>query len=67
MGLGTFTQIWAYGIAGEILTMRLRAMTFAAMLKQEMAWFDDKTNSVGALCSRLSGDTSNVQGVSIIK
>ncbi|KAK6631142.1 hypothetical protein RUM43_014238 [Polyplax serrata] len=62
MGMGTFVQIWAYGIAGELLTMRLRSKTFSAMLKQEMSWFDDKTNSVGALCSRLSGDTSNVQG-----
>lgn len=63
LGIGTFLQIWAYGVAGELLTMRLRSMTFATMLKQEMAWFDNKSNTVGALCSRLSSDTSNVQGV----
>lgn len=63
MGLSTFTHIWAYGVAGEILTMRSRAMTFAAMIKQETAWFDLKSNAVGALCTRLSHDASNIQGV----
>lgn len=37
---------------------------FSAMLRQEMAWFDDEKNSVGALSAKLSGDTSAVQGVS---
>lgn len=52
-----------FTLSGEILTKRLRKLTFAAMLRQEMAWFDDEKNSVGALCSRLSGDASAVQGV----
>lgn len=34
------------------------------MMKQEMGWFDDAKNSVGALCVRLSGDCSSVQGAS---
>jgi len=51
-----------FGICGERLTMRLRRMTFSAMLKQEPAWFDETQNSTGALCSRLSSDTSSVQG-----
>jgi ATP-binding cassette subfamily B (MDR/TAP) protein 1 len=42
--------------------MRLRKMTFSAMLKQEPAWFDETTNSTGALCSRLSADAASVQG-----
>lgn len=29
-----------------------------------MGWYDDQTNSVGALCARLSGDAAAVQGVS---
>ncbi len=52
-----------FGITGERLTMRLRKMTFTAMLRQEIGWFDDTNNSTGALCSRLSADASNVQGV----
>lgn len=37
-------------------------MTFASMLKQEMGWFDDDKNSVGALSARLTGDAASVQG-----
>lgn len=46
------------------LTSRLRVTVFGAMLRQEMAWFDDSKHGVGALCAKLSGDTANVQGVS---
>lgn len=37
---------------------------FETILKQEVAWFDDKANTTGGLCSRLSGDAAAVQGVS---
>lgn len=63
-GLATFLQIWTYGIAGEYLTERIRANAFTAMLRQEIAWFDDKANGTGTLCSRLSADAAAVQGVS---
>lgn len=53
-----------FSFSGERLTSRLRKLTFAAMLRQEMGWFDNEKNSVGALCSRLSADASAVQGVS---
>uniref|UniRef100_A0A0K8VT37 ABC-type xenobiotic transporter n=1 Tax=Bactrocera latifrons TaxID=174628 RepID=A0A0K8VT37_BACLA len=62
VGLATFLQIYLFGIAGERLTERLRGMMFGTMLKQEVAWFDDKANGTGSLCSRLSGDASAVQG-----
>ncbi|XP_069683614.1 ATP-dependent translocase ABCB1 [Periplaneta americana] len=62
VGFSTFLQIWTFGIAGEKLTMRLRGELFEAMVKQEIAWFDDKANSSGALCARLSGDASSIQG-----
>ncbi|RVE52405.1 hypothetical protein evm_002799 [Chilo suppressalis] len=32
------------------------------MLKQEIGWFDDAKNGVGALCSRLAADAAGVQG-----
>lgn len=54
-----------YGIAGEYLTARLRKLLFVHMLQQEVAFFDDKNNSTGALCARLSGDAASVQGVRI--
>lgn len=51
-----------FSIAGEKLIKRLRSLSFKAMLKQEIGWFDKKNNGVGALCARLSGETAHVQG-----
>ncbi|XP_067042217.1 ATP-dependent translocase ABCB1-like [Acropora muricata] len=48
--------------SGELLTARLRRMAFAAMLKQEMAYFDDPLHSTGALTTALSTHASAVQG-----
>lgn len=62
VGFATFMQIFTFGKAGELLTERLRGQAFGAMLKQEIAWFDDKSNGVGALCSKLSADAAAVQG-----
>lgn len=33
------------------------------MLRQEIGWFDDPQNGVGALCARLAADAAAVQGV----
>ncbi|XP_063233075.1 ATP-dependent translocase ABCB1-like isoform X2 [Bacillus rossius redtenbacheri] len=62
VGLATFVQIFLFTLAGEILTMRLRKVMFGALVRQEIAWFDDRANNTGALCAKLSGDTSSVQG-----
>ncbi|EDV37529.1 uncharacterized protein Dana_GF13488 [Drosophila ananassae] len=62
VGFATFMQIYFFGIAGEKLTERLRVLMFETMLKQEVAWFDDKANGTGSLCARLSGDAAAVQG-----
>ncbi|CAG2057216.1 unnamed protein product [Timema podura] len=62
IGFATFLQIYTFIVAGERLTMRLRGLAFAAMVQQEIAWFDDKQNNSGSLCARLSGDASKVQG-----
>lgn len=51
-----------FGIAGEKLTRRVRYLSFKAILRQEMAYFDDKANSTGALCARLASDASQVKG-----
>lgn len=44
--------------------MRLHEELFESMVKQEVAWFDKKSNNSASLCARLSGDASSVQGVS---
>lgn len=61
-GLGIFLQTYLFTLAGARMTSRLRQQSFKCMLNQEIGWFDLKKNSVGALCSRLAGDCSNVQG-----
>lgn len=61
-GIATFVQTYMFNFAGVRLTSRLRKMTFDAMMKQEMGWFDSSNNAVGALCARLSGDCASVQG-----
>ncbi|KAF7843639.1 ABC transporter B family member 19-like [Senna tora] len=44
------------GWAGSKLTMRVRALLFRSILKQEPGWFDFEDNSTGVLVSRLSID-----------
>ena len=62
-----FLQVAMFTVAGEHLTMRMRKLAFAAMLKQEMGWFDQPKNNTGALCSRLSADAAAISGVRTIK
>ena len=61
-GIAVFLQVTMFAIAGERLTQRMRRLAFAAMLRQEMGWFDQPENSVGSLLSRLSADSSAIQG-----
>ncbi|XP_068633659.1 ATP-dependent translocase ABCB1-like [Battus philenor] len=61
-GIVNFVVVYFYGVAGENLTMRLRVLLFKNMLQQEVAYFDDKANSTGVLCARLSGEAAAVQG-----
>ena len=58
-----FTASFTLSVAGERLTKRLRCLSFEAMLRQEIAWFDKKSNSTGALTTRLASDASEVKGV----
>ncbi|XP_076187711.1 ATP-dependent translocase ABCB1-like isoform X3 [Aptenodytes patagonicus] len=62
-----FFQGFTFGKAGEILTMRLRLMAFKAMLRQDMGWFDNSTNSTGALTTRLANDASQVKGATGVR
>ncbi|XP_062131687.1 multidrug resistance protein homolog 49 [Drosophila sulfurigaster albostrigata] len=61
-GLGTMLQSYLFTTAGVKMTSRLRQTAFKTIMSQEIAFFDDDKNSVGALCARLAGDCSNVQG-----
>ncbi|KAM4636208.1 ATP-dependent translocase ABCB1-like isoform 1-T2 [Discoglossus pictus] len=53
---------FAFGKSGENLTMRLRSMSFKALLRQDIGFFDDHANAVGVLLTRLATDASQVKG-----
>ncbi|XP_059046316.1 multidrug resistance protein homolog 49-like [Achroia grisella] len=61
-GIAMCLQGTTFTYAGLKMTTRLRYQYFAALLSQEIGFFDKTTNAVGALCSRLSGDAAEVQG-----
>ncbi|XP_053623630.1 multidrug resistance protein homolog 49-like [Plodia interpunctella] len=61
-GVSMCLQSVAFTNAGLKMTSRLRHQYFTALLKQEIGYFDKESNTVGALCTRLSGDTAEVQG-----
>ena len=57
-GVSQFLSTVGFTKSGEALTMRMRKLTFSAMLRQEMSYFDSQANSVGALVTRLSSDAA---------
>ncbi|PIO38047.1 hypothetical protein AB205_0072970, partial [Aquarana catesbeiana] len=54
---------FSFGISGENLTLRLRSLSFKALLRQEIGFFDDHANAVGVLLTRLATDASQVKGM----
>ncbi|GJN17981.1 hypothetical protein PR202_gb05092 [Eleusine coracana subsp. coracana] len=54
-------EYFLFGIAGGKLIERIRALSFRSIVHQEVAWFDDPSNSSGALGAKLSVDALNVR------
>lgn len=48
-------------VVGEHITTNLRRHSFRAMLRQDISFFDDPANNVGALSSQLGMDAARVQ------
>ncbi|RHZ85020.1 hypothetical protein Glove_73g33 [Diversispora epigaea] len=44
--IGQTVQGFAFGYSGENLTERIRSLSFASMLRQDIEFFDDERNSV---------------------
>ncbi|KAI9594132.1 P-loop containing nucleoside triphosphate hydrolase protein [Syncephalis fuscata] len=67
LGIATFFAVFCriglFIISGEHLIHRIRRFTFAAMLRQEMGFFDDRLNSTGILCAKLSTEAEMVNGI----
>ncbi|CAF0756890.1 unnamed protein product [Adineta steineri] len=66
-GLSQFFSSVGFAKSGEELTMRMRVLTFSAMLRQEMGYFDYEQNSVGALVTRLSSDAAALKGLTGVR
>ncbi|XP_027345746.1 ABC transporter B family member 2-like isoform X2 [Abrus precatorius] len=49
---------FSFGIMGERLTLRVRETMFSAILKNEIGWFDDASNTSSMLSSRLETDAT---------
>ncbi|CAL0326786.1 unnamed protein product [Lupinus luteus] len=54
-------QHFFWDIVGENLTKRVREKMLTAVLKNEMAWFDQEENESGRIAARLSLDANNVR------
>ncbi|XP_049884996.1 multidrug resistance protein homolog 49-like [Pectinophora gossypiella] len=61
-GASMCLQGTTFTYAGLRMTTRLRQQYFASLLRQEIGYFDKESNTVGAMCARLSGDAAEVQG-----
>jgi ABC-type multidrug transport system fused ATPase/permease subunit len=62
VGLAQFGSAACFGSVGEQITYSVRESTFAKILAQDMAWFDQPGNSRGELNSILSRDTMSLRG-----
>ncbi|PNT72639.1 hypothetical protein BRADI_2g47330v3 [Brachypodium distachyon] len=54
-------EFFLFGVAGGKLIERIRALSFQSIMHQEVAWFDDPSNSSGALGARLFIDALNIR------
>ncbi|CAG8709376.1 6853_t:CDS:2 [Cetraspora pellucida] len=62
-----FTQNVALGFSNEKLTERIRSMSFASILRQDISFFDKENHGVGTLTSHLSLDVTHINGLAGIK
>ncbi|KAG4076722.1 hypothetical protein HA402_002009 [Bradysia odoriphaga] len=62
IGFAAVIQTYLFNMSGVNLTTRIRAQVFGAVIRQDMAWFDDSNNSVGALSVRLTSNAATIQG-----
>ncbi|GLE06054.1 hypothetical protein PINS_up015265 [Pythium insidiosum] len=56
-------QHYGFAVASQKLVSRVRLMTYRAMLRQEVGWFDLDENSSGALVAKLATDSATLQAM----
>jgi ATP-binding cassette, subfamily B (MDR/TAP), member 1 len=59
---GFIFSIWGFGTASERLNKRVRDSSFEALMRQEVAYFDQR--SVGRITSQLQDDAARIQAFS---
>ncbi|KAJ1909644.1 hypothetical protein IWQ60_011059 [Tieghemiomyces parasiticus] len=66
--VAAFGRVTLFGVAGEHLTNRVRMMSFRAIVNQDAAFFDDRANGTGILCSKLATESEriNILGGSMV-
>ncbi|CAF0750899.1 unnamed protein product [Adineta ricciae] len=62
-GLCQFVSSLAFAYSGEALTTRMRMLSFATMLRQELSWFEQEVNRHGVLVTRLASDAAALKGM----
>ncbi|KAK9105034.1 hypothetical protein Scep_021878 [Stephania cephalantha] len=55
------TQHYFFSIMGENLTTRVRRMMLAAILRNEVGWFDEEENNSSLVAARLATDAGDVK------
>ena len=63
LALIIFFQAWCKSFTGANLSRRVRSYLMSSILRQEIGWFDQEENSVGALLSNLSINAVIVRGL----
>ena len=61
--LTNFAQAFFFQYSAQKLTRRLRAISFRTILRQEIGYFDEESNSTGILTTRLAEDANLVPGL----
>ncbi|TMW59305.1 hypothetical protein Poli38472_004374 [Pythium oligandrum] len=61
--LSSIGQHYGFAVVSQRLTMRVRVMTFQAMLRQDISWFDLDQNAAGSLVTHLATDSAILQGM----
>eukprot|EP00904_Undaria_pinnatifida_P011955 jgi/Undpi1/7890/HiC_scaffold_24.g10362.m1 len=59
--IGHVALATGFAVSGERVTRTLRNMAFKAMVRHDISWFDQESNAVGVLTSRLEAEASAVR------
>merc|ERR1712159_432909 len=62
--VGDTMRGWGFGVPGEKLTVKLRRMFYAAIIRQEPGWHDLPENRSDNLCTNLSTEVNLIQALS---